>query len=288
MKCGQRRGYEESCEVVRFELNSEFDFMSALEGIDIVIHAAALVHKNNPQNISRDAYLEMNSIATTQFGIAARNAGVKQFIYLSSIKVNGEGGNGDKPYRYDDMLAPQDYYAQSKAEAERQLFDVATDTSMKISIIRPPLIYGPGVKANFSKLMKLAHFTVPFPFSSYAGKRSLISVWNLCSFIEFLVKNPPSKSSVYLVSDDSDCTTFEILSTLAVANGNRVMAIPVPLSLVRMFLTLIGKIEFYDKIFGHLQVDIEHTKALGWTPLHSTKEGLAKLSLSTQGALKSD
>ena len=183
-----------------------------------------------------------------------------------------------KPYKHNDPMEPEGDYAESKAEAERLLMELAERTELTVSIIRPPLVYGPGVKANFAALMKLSKFLPVFPAGLESGRRSLVSIWNLCDLIKTLINFEPKKSAVYLVSDDSDCCTYELLQFMAIGHKRNIVGLPIPLLLLRVALTLIGKRATYLKVFGSLQVNIEHTKStLNWRPLHDTKEGISKL-----------
>lgn len=265
--------------MVHLDLSDLENLGAVFDGVDTVVHTAALVHQMNAaQAPSREKYFSINTSATIRLAEAASDMGVKHFIFISSVKVNGEGGLVHKPYKHSDSVEPQGDYAESKAEAERLLMELAERSDLTISIIRPPLVYGPGVKANFAALMKLSRFLPAFPADSNSGRRSLVSIWNLCDLIKTLINFGPKKSAVYLVSDDSDCCTYELLQFMAIAHKRNIVGLPIPLSFLRVALSLIGKHSTYLKVFGGLQVDIEHTKStLNWRPLHDTKEGISRL-----------
>ena len=266
-------------EMTQLNLACTENLHELFDGVDTVVHTAALVHQMNPvQAPSRNEYFEINAAATIRLAEAAGEMGVKHFIFISSIKVNGEGGLVHTPYKHDDPVAPQGDYAQSKAEAERLLMNFAKHSDLMISIIRPPLVYGPGVKANFASLMQLSKFLPAFPSHSTAGRRSLVSIWNLCDLIKTLINIKPKNSDIYLVSDGSDCCTYELLQFMSIARGRKIIGVPLPISIINFVLTMLGKSATYHKIFGSLQVDIEHTtSALNWRPIHNTKDGIDRL-----------
>ena len=272
-------------EMVHLDLSCTEDLSNLLKGVDVVIHTAALVHQmNSLQGPSRTEYFGINAKATIRLAEAASEMGVKHFIFISSIKVNGEGGLAHRPYKHDDPVEPEGDYAQSKAEAERLLMDLATRSDLTISIIRPPLVYGPGVKANFASLMQLSKVLPVFPCNSNAGRRSLVSIWNLCDLIKTLINYEPKNSDVYLVSDGSDCSTYELLKFISIAYKKKIIGLPMPLSAIRFVLILLGKGSIYHKVFGGLQVDIKHTScALNWRPVHDTKNGVNRLVAMDSG-----
>lgn len=288
LKLAKRKVLNTDARSISFDLSDHDQFYSALEGCDVIIHTAALVHQMNvSQTPSRKEYFDINATATIRLAEVANELGVSHFIYLSSIKVNGEGGSTSSGYKFDDPLEPCGDYAESKAEAERLLLNLAARSDMIISIVRPPLIYGPGVKANFASLMKLSSVISFFTRDPRAGKRSMVSIWNLCDLLKFLVENQPDKSSPYLVSDGSDCSTHELLQYMAQAQNKKIIGLPIPLPFIRIVLTLFGRREIYNKVFGDLRVDIEHTKtSLNWQPLHSTKDGIQRLVKSWLNAEK--
>lgn len=271
---------------VKLDLLCEADYLPSLQGVDVVIHTAALVHRMNKLDArTRHQYFHVNAHSTEAFARAASESGVKHFIFLSTIKVLGEGIGAAEPLNWDDPICPQGPYAESKAEAERLLMQIAAATQMSVSIIRPPLVYGPGVKANFASLMQLSKVLPAFPYDSNSGRRSLVSIWNLCDLINTLICHQPKNSSVYHVSDGSDCSTFELLQFMATAHKRKIIGLPIPLFIIRFILMMLGQRSIFYKVFGGLQVDIEHTKsAVNWSPLHDTKDGINKLVSMASGA----
>lgn len=261
------------------DLSYSCDFSKALEGVDTVIHAAALVnHGDKRSTPTYEEYLAVNANSTEALARDAVTAGVKDFIFLSTVKVNGERTKKDLPFHRDSPLRPTDAYSQSKAEAERRLMKLAGEGDMRISIIRPPLIYGLGVGANFANLLKFSKIIKIFPNNGKLGKRSLVSIWNLCELIEVLIRRKPDSSGVYMVSDGSDCNTYELLGFMARAQHARMFGVFVPIWALKFGLMAIGKSEYFDKMFGFLQVDISHTKhAVGWSPGHNTAQGINAL-----------
>ena len=271
-------------DMVHLDLSSPKNLDTMFEGIDTVVHTAALVHQMDPAHEpSRADYFKINASATIRLAEAANNMGVKHFIFISSVKVNGEGGLVHTPYKHDDPVEPEGDYAESKAEAERLLMELAARSDITVSIVRPPLVYGPGVTANFAFLMQLSKILPAFPFNSNAGRRSLVSIWNLCDLVKTLINFEPQKSDVYLVSDGSDCYTYELLQFMAIARKRQIKGLPLPLWIIRLSLALIGKHSTYMKVFGGLQVDIEYTKSsLNWRPLHDTEDGVSRLIAKAQ------
>lgn len=270
---------------VKLDLLCEADYLPALQGVDVVIHTAALVHRMNKLDApTRQQYFHVNAYSTEAFARVASELGVKHFIFLSTIKVLGEGTDSAEPLNWDDPICPQGPYAESKAEAEKLLMQIAMTTKMSVSIIRPPLVYGPGVKANFASLMQLSKVLPAFPCDSNSGRRSLVSIWNLCDLINRLICHQPKNSSVYHVSDGSDCSTFELLQFMATAHKRKIIGLPIPLLVIRSILMALGQRSIFYKVFGGLQVNIEHTKsAVNWWPLHDTKDGINRLASMASG-----
>ncbi|GHZ42263.1 glycosyltransferase [Vibrio cholerae] len=204
--------------------------------------------------------------------------GVKRFIFISSIKVNGESSQLNKPFTSSDLHASQDDYGLSKAEAELQLQEVAKDSGMDVVIIRPTLVYGPGVKANFSSLMNLVSKGIPLPFSCITNnKRSLVSVDNLVDLVITCIDHPKAANQVFLVSDDHDVSTSEMVREMAIALGKPTWQLPVPIWCYKLAGKLFNKSDVVDRLIGSLQVDISHTKeTLDWAPPQTLQEGFKK------------
>tara|TARA_R110001592_G_scaffold45986_2_gene146673 strand:- start:1600 stop:2529 length:930 start_codon:yes stop_codon:yes gene_type:complete len=253
-------------------------YSDCLGGVEVIIHSAARAHVMNDNEVDAlSAYRAINSLGTLNLAKQAAEAGVKRFIFISSIKVNGELTEPDKPYTYSDQPDPQDPYGISKAEAEKGLMDIAHQTKMEVVIIRPPLVYGSGVKANFASMMRLAAKNLPLPLGSIKNKRSLVAIDNLVDLIITCIDHPKAANQTFLISDDHDVSTTELLRELTIAAGKKPCLIPVPMKFIQMIATLLGKKTIADRLCGNLQVDISHTKdTLGWTPPISFKEGIAR------------
>lgn len=254
---------------------------SMLAGLDCVIHTAARVHiMNDEAPNALDEFRKVNVHATLDIAKAAAAVGVKRFIFISSIKVNGEETSSGLPFSPDARPAPIDPYGISKTEAEIALKKLATETGMEVVIIRPVLVYGPGVKANFLNLMKLVQKRLPLPLGAINNKRSLVSIDNLVDLIITCIDHPKAANQIFLVSDGHDLSTTELLRHMAEALSTSIVLLPIPPSLLMLVATVAGKRAIGQRLCGSLQVDISKTKSLlGWTPpvtLDSTLEKTAK------------
>ncbi|WP_299587081.1 SDR family oxidoreductase [uncultured Microbulbifer sp.] len=259
-------------------LDAQTDWSAALEGVSVVIHTAARVHVM--QESATDPLAEFRKVnvdGTLQLAQQAAVSGVKRFIFLSSIKVNGESTAGQSSFSALDDCHPEDPYAVSKKEAEDALLALAEETGLEVVIIRPPLVYGPGVKANFQSMMVWLQKGIPLPLGSIENRRSLVSVYNLIDLITVCIDHPKAKNQIFLVSDDRDMSITELLTCLSTALQCRARLLPVPKSVLVFMLSLFGKKAVADRLCGSLQVDIVKTKELlGWKPAVTVEEGLAK------------
>jgi nucleoside-diphosphate-sugar epimerase len=267
-------------------LDAVFDWSDVLEEVDCVVHAAARVHVMN--DVSADplaAFRKVNVEATLNLARQAAASGVKRFIFISSIKVNGEGTESGIPFSADDVPTPIDAYGISKLEAEQDLKVLAAGTDMEVVIIRPVLVYGPGVKANFLSLMRWLYRGVPLPFGAVHNKRSLVAIDNLVDFIVTCFDHPAAANQVFLVSDGEDVSTTQLLSKLAGALGKPAVLLPIPAWFMICAAALLGQRALSDRIFGSLQVDIsKNRQLLGWTPPVTLDKAL---SLTAQHFLES-
>ncbi|EJU9866195.1 UDP-glucose 4-epimerase family protein [Vibrio vulnificus] len=258
------------------EINSCHDYMKALQGCQTIIHCAARVHiMDDSEAEPLTLYREVNTAGTINLAKQAIDSGVKRFIFISSIKVNGEGTLVGWPFKPEDNQAPEDDYGLSKSEAEKQLVALAKDSGMEVVIIRPTLVYGPGVKANFASLMNLVSKGIPLPFGGITNnKRSLVSVDNLVDLIVTCIEHPKAANQVFLVSDDHDVSTSEMVRHMALALDKPTWQLPLPVWCYNLAGKLFNKSDVVDRLTGSLQVDITHTKeTLGWTPPQSLQEG---------------
>ena len=261
-----------------FLLNTEW--LSALNDIDVVIHTAARVHIMNDQVTDPlSEFRKVNVAGTLNLARQAAEAGVTRFIFISSIKVNGEMTNEGFPFRPDDNINVTDPYALSKYEAEQGLLALAKNTSMEVVIIRPPLIYGPGVKANFLTMMGWVKKGVPLPFAAIHNKKSFIAIDNLVSFIIHCVDHPKAANEIFLISDGEDVSTAELLRKIAKAFDKKAILLPIPVSLMKVVAKGLGKEDVANRLFGSLQVDSSKARdLLGWEPVVTMDEQLKKMA----------
>ena len=256
-------------------LAAETGWSEALGACDVVIHSAARVHVMDEQSADPLAeFRKVNVDGTLNLARQAAAAGVKRFIFISSIKVNGEGTALDRPYTVFDTPAPQDPYGVSKMEAEQGLHELAQQTGMEVVIIRPVLVYGPGVKANFRSMMNWLNKGVPLPLGAIHNKRSLVSLDNLVDLIVTCIDHPAAANQTFLISDGVDLSTTEMLQRMAKALGRTARLVPVPATLLESGAAVLGKRAVAQRLCGSLQVDISHTRnTLGWTPPVSVDDG---------------
>lgn len=252
------------------------DYSAVIKDIDVVIHCAARAHVMHDDVIDPLAqYRKINLEGTLNLAKQAVKAGVKRFVFVSSIKVNGERSSLGEPFKHGDICNPLDYYGVSKSEAELQLIELSNVTGLEVVIIRPTLVYGPGVKANFASLMNLVSKGIPLPFGCIThNKRSLVSVTNLVDLIITCIDHPKAANQVFLVSDDHDVSTSEIVHEMAKALDKPSIQLPIPIWCYKLAGKLFNKSDVVDRLTGSLQVDISHTKeTLGWKPPQTLQEG---------------
>lgn len=250
------------------DLNANTCWRDALSGCDAVIHLAARVHMMSDQVADPLAvYRTVNCDATLNLARQAALTGVKRFVYVSSIKVNGEQTWGNQPFTVFDQPQPHDPYAQSKWEAEVALMKWAHQSGMEVAIVRPPLVYGPGVGANFLRLMRLVRMGVPLPLGAVYNRRSMVALDNLVDLLIACVHHPAAVGRTFLVSDDRDVGTPELIQMLAAAMERRAFLFPIPEKLLVAGATMLGKPAAAGRLLGSLQVDIGYTRqVLSWSP----------------------
>ncbi len=264
-------------EVVRVAgIIADADWSSTLAGIEAVVHLAARVHVMRDNALQPlTAFRAVNVVATERLARAAAVQGIKRFVYVSSIKVNGEGMRPGQTYTPDDVPAPVDPYGISKHEAEQRLRQLAQETGLEVVIIRPVLIYGPGVKANFLSMMRWLHLGVPLPLGAINNQRSLVALANVVDLIVTCLHHPKAANQTFLVSDGEDLSTTALLRRTATALGRPARLVPVPTPVLRTVARLLGKVDFAERLCGSLQVDISKTRELlGWVPPVSVDEAL--------------
>lgn len=260
------------------EIGAHTPWQPLLQNIDCVVHAAARVHvmqetAENPLALFR----EVNTAGTLNLARQAAEAGVRRFVFLSSIKVNGESTEKGRAFTPDAEPNPADPYALSKHEAEQGLLAVARQSGMEVVIIRPVLVYGPGVKANFAQLMRWVHRGVPLPLGAIANARSLVSLDNLVDFIRVCIDHPAAANEVFLVSDGRDLSTTDLIKGLRAHMPSSGWLIPVPSVVLRVGAALLNRRAAAQRVLGSLQVDISKNQALlRWVPPVTVEAGLKK------------
>ncbi len=268
-----------SADVVVADLGPQTNWSHAFNGCRVVIHAAARVHvMDDPSTDPLASFRQTNTAGTLNLARQAATAGVRRFVFLSSIKVNGEGTSAGRPFKNADAPAPQDPYGISKMEAEHGLREIAVETGMDVVIVRPPLVYGPGVKANFASLMRAVRGGIPIPLASVThNRRSFVALENLVDLLITCIDHPAAANQTFLVSDGEDLSTADLLLRLGQAMNKPARLFPVPPSLLQLGAKLLGKGDMAQRLLGNLQVDIGHTRnTLNWTPPISVDEGLRR------------
>lgn len=273
---------------VDFSSSEPVTYSQCFKDIDVVVHTAARVHvMNDNASDPLTEFRKVNRDATLVLAKLAAESGVKRFVFLSSIKVNGEMTRPGHPFKPDDVHVPDDHYGLSKYEAEQGLLALAKETGMEVVIIRPPLVYGPGVKANFASMMKWMGKAVPLPFGAIHNQRSLVALDNLVSFITLCAdreKSPKAANQVFLISDGEDVSTTQLLRKVGQelnhqpSSGIKAWLVPIPVSIMTFFAKLLGKGAVANRLFGSLQVDSSKARdLLGWQPVVTMDEQLNKM-----------
>jgi len=264
------------------DLNADTNWELALKNIQVVVHAAARVHvMKDTKTDPLGEYRKTNVAGTLNLARQAIDNGVKRFIFVSSVKVNGEATEEGNPYTAADEPQPEDPYGISKLEAEQGLFELARGSSMEIVIIRPPLVYGPGVKANFLKMIRWLYKGVPLPLGAIKNKRSLVALDNLVDLIVTCIDHPAAANQVFLAGDGEDLSTTELLERLSMALGRPARLIPIPGYVLEIGAALLGKGDIAQRICRSLQVDISKTHdLLNWQPPVTVDEALRKTAES--------
>jgi nucleoside-diphosphate-sugar epimerase len=257
------------------DIHGSTDWGPALDGITTVIHLAARVHVMH--ETAADALSEfrrVNTAGTERLARAAAAAGAHRFVYVSSIKVNGEATT-DRPFTGSDPADPKDPYGISKHEAEQALWSVAAETGLDVVVVRPPLVYGPGVRGNFLRLLQLVRSGLPLPFGSANNRRSLVYVGNLADALLVCAVHPNAPGKTFLASDGDDLSTANLCRRIALALDRRPRLVPVPLRILASAAALAKRTPEYQRLFGSLQVDSSPLRTeLGWAPPFTVNQGL--------------
>lgn len=263
------------------EASSNTNWADALRDIDVVIHLLARVHVMHDKVANPLLeYRNINVNATIALAKLAAKQGIKRFIFLSTVKVNGES-TSNKPFNEFDLPHPQDAYAISKWEAEEALKKISKDTGMELVIIRSPLAYGPNVKANFLKMIQYVKRGIPLPLGAIQNKRSLIGIDNLVDFIVTIICHPKAANHTFLISDDEDISTTDLLRRIGKHIGKPARLIPLHPRILSFLLTILGRQDFGDRLLGSLEVDITKAKKLlAWSPPKTLDEGLRATVIS--------
>lgn len=260
------------------DLHAQTDWTAALSEVDSVVHLAARVHvmhelASNPLQEFRSSNVQ----ATLHLAQMAAQAGVKRLIFVSSVKVNGEITPCGQPFSESSAVSPHEPYGISKLEAEQGLRQLGQATGMEVTILRPPLIYGPGVRANFANLARAIARGMPLPLGSIHNQRSLLAIDNLTDLIATCLTHPAAANQTFLASDGEDLSTTELVQRMARAMGRRARLLPIPAPLLTATATLLGQGAAAQRLCGNLQIDSSKARTLlGWVPPVSVDEGLRR------------
>lgn len=282
LRCAQRKAPVAPLAGVEYclapSLEAEADWSQALADVDAVIHCAARVHVMHEQAADPLAeFRRANVEGTLRLAQQAVAAGVRRFVFVSSIKVNGEQTLPGQAYRADDVSDATDPYGISKREAEDELLALAAETGLEVVIVRPPLIYGPGVKANFLSMMRWLQRGVPLPFGAIGNRRSLVALDNLVDLLVVCLTHPAASGQRFLVCDGEDLSTTELLRRLSAALGRSARLLPVPQALIEWAAILLGRRQLNQRLCGSLQINMDKTRErLGWAPPLSVDQALAR------------
>ena len=257
------------------DIGPDTDWTAAVTGCDAVVHLAAHVHVMSRQaDDAAGNFHRVNVEGSENLARQAARAGVRRFVFLSSVKVNGET-SVERAFVESDPIIPMDSYGLSKAEAEKRLRLISTDTGMELLVVRPPLVYGPGVKANFLSLLRAVDSGVPLPFSSISNLRSLVYIGNLDDALGACLVHPAAANRTFFVSDDHDVSTPQLIREVAAALGKKSLLFPFPPAMLRGASLFMGRAEQIARLTGSLQVDVSSIKTtLEWQPPFSLQQGL--------------
>ncbi len=260
--------------------NSIFDLDNFPHDVDVVIHCAGLVHQKNKKRYSYERYHKVNAFSSYDLAVRCSQKNVKKFIFISTIKVNGESTSLNNPFKDPFFCNPLDYYSLSKLNAENYIRDLSLKTNLQTFIIRPPLVYGEDVKANFRTLLNLIYRRFPLPFQKIKNKRSFLYIQNLCDFIYKLVLDESlAKSNTFLLSDAESLSTKKLIKLISNGFGYEPNLFTLNESILNLFSSLLGKKEALSKLTNSLEIDPNLSyDALNWIPPFTIEEGIYKTS----------
>ena len=260
------------------EINGRTEWSRALHGADFVIHCAGCANSMpEDHETAIDTHREVNTEGTRRLAEQAALAGVRRLVFVSSVKVNGDSVRDGRVLDWRSPVSPEDTYGDSKAQAERALHQIAARTSLEVVIVRPPLVYGRGVKGNFARLINLVRRGIPLPLASVNNRRAMVALDNLVDLLTLCVDHPQAAGGTFLVSDGEDLSTPDLLRRLGRAMGRTPRLLPCPVSFLRAVGKLLGRRAEFDRLLGSLPVDIQHTKeVLDWQPILSVDKALIR------------
>jgi nucleoside-diphosphate-sugar epimerase len=260
------------------EIDSSTNWNDALDGVDCIVHCAARAHTTeNKQTDSLNAYRRINVDGTRNLAKQAVAIGIKRFIFLSSIKVNGEETIATKSFKYNDISQPEDAYGITKWEAEQALLEISKQTGLEVVIIRPPLVYGEGVKGNFLRLLDIVYKQIPLPFAKINNLRSFVGLDNLIDLIICCIEHPKAGGKTFLVSDGEDLSTTDLIRKLSKFMNKSPRLFQFPQLIIQLTARLVGKSLEVKRLLGSLRIDNSYAREiLGWSPALSLDESLAK------------
>ncbi|WP_399424103.1 NAD-dependent epimerase/dehydratase family protein [Vibrio campbellii] len=272
VRAGEHHAFTDSYTVPTIDAST--DWSNCFDGVDSIIHLAGLAHNK----LYSDAeYRAVNTDGTLRLALKAAEAGVKRFVFVSSIGVNGISSY-DNVFLPSDAADPHNSYAQSKHEAELGLWDISKQTGLEVVIVRPTLVYGPNAPGNFGMLTKLIN-SIPFlPFGLANNRRDFISAGNLVDLLIVCTKHKNAPGNIFLASENNTVSTRDFVNAIATGQGKKVFQIPIPVSFMRLAGLMIGKSAMIEQLFGNLEVDSSNLKdILNWTPPYSMKDSMAML-----------
>jgi nucleoside-diphosphate-sugar epimerase len=260
------------------EIDSNTNWNDALDGVDCIVHCAARAHTTeNKQTVLLNAYRRINVDGTKNLAKQAVAIGIKRFIFLSSIKVNGEETIATKSFKYNDISQPEDAYGITKWEAEQALLEISKQTGLEVVIIRPPLVYGEGVKGNFLRLLDIVYKQIPLPFAKINNLRSFVGLDNLIDLIICCIEHPRAGGKTFLVSDGEDLSTTDLIRKLSKFMNKSPRLFQFPQLIIQLTARLVGKSLEVKRLLGSLRIDNSYAREiLGWSPVLSLDESLAK------------